>query len=343
MHIPSDLRDWLLTSDPAIRYQTLRDLTNAPPEELAAARARIETEGWGARLLALNDPDGQWDGGACFPGPSQYDKSIPGQPWTSTLPVLQLLQEFGIDPTTPRLRKITAQVRHNCHWEHDNQPFFEGEVEPCINGRVVTLGVYFGGPIGIDVTPIVHSLLAEQIEDGGWNCETENGSTVSSFATTLNVLEGLLAYEQALTQNQLPATPIPIDPHELTQARRRAEEYLLTRHLFRRLSTGAVVDPEWLQFSFPVRWRYDILRALDYFRLSSLTTNTPPDPRLHEAIEILRNKQQRNTADPSGAWLLENTHRGKSPFPLEDGDHQLSRWNTLRALRVLHWYDSHQT
>jgi hypothetical protein len=308
--------DWLLDSDPAIRWQVLRDLVRAPAETVAAERARVVTEGWGARLLALQGEDGQWAGGACFPAHNLQDPGQnPGQPWTSTLPTLQLLYDFGIDPDSDRVRQAVALARDHCTWEHAGQPFFSGEVEPCINGRMVTLGVYFHQ----DIEGVVARLLDEQLEDGGWNCEAENGSVRSSFATTINVLEGLLAHERATG-----GSPVSI------AARRRAEEYLLERQLLRRKSTGEIINPAWLQFSFPVRWHYDVLRALEYFR----SAGDKPDRRLDEAIHLLRSKQQ-----PDGTWLLENTHPGKVPFELEDGDNRPSRWNTLRALRVLDWYE----
>ena len=231
-----------------------------------------------------------------------------GQPWTSTLPTLQLLRDFGVDPRSDRVRRAVALVRDHCRWEHAGQPFFSGEVEPCINGRTVTLGTYFDQ----DVDGVVARLLGEQLEDGGWNCEAENGSVRSSFATTINVLEGLLAHERATGGSA-----------ESIAARRRGEEYLLERKLFRRKSTGEVVNPAWLQFSFPTRWHYDVLRALEYFR----SVGDAPDSRMDEAIDVLRSKQQ-----PDGTWLLENTHPGKVHFALEDGDGRPSRWNTLRAL-----------
>ncbi len=308
--------DWLLDSDPAIRWQVLRDLVHAPAEAVAAERARVAAEGWGARLLALQGDDGQWAGGACFPaGGFTWRDAGEGQPWTATLPTLQLLHDFGVDPEGERVRRAVALVRDHCRWEHAGQPFFAGEVEPCINGRTVTLGAYFGQA----VDEIVARLLAEQLEDGGWNCEAENGSVRSSFATTINVLEGLLAYERTTGGSAA-----------CIAARRRGEEYLLERRLFRRKSTGEVVDPAWLQCSFPVRWQYDVLRALDYFRAAG----GAPDARLEEAITVLRARRQ---AD--GTWLLENTHPGAVHFSLEDGDGRPSRWNTLRALRVLRWYE----
>jgi hypothetical protein len=306
---------WLLDSDPALRWQVLRDLVHAPAEVVAAERARVATEGWGARLLALQGGDGQWAGGACFPAEG-WQREKQGQPWTSTLPTLQLLCDFGVDPRSERVRRAVAQVRDHCRWEHAGQPFFSGEVEPCINGRTVTIGTYFDQ----EVSAVVDRLIGEQLEDGGWNCETENGSVRSSFATTINVLEGLLAHERATGGS----------PQSIA-VRRRGEEYLLERRLFRRKSSGEIVDPAWLQFSFPTRWQYDVLRALDYFR----SVGDAPDSRMVEAIDLLRSKQQ-----PDGTWLLENTHPGEVHFALEDGDGRPSRWNTLRALRVLNWCET---
>jgi hypothetical protein len=307
--------DWLLDSDPAIRWQVMRDLTDAPADVVKAERARVATDGWGARLLSLRDDDGQWAGGACFPADFDWSSDSAGQPWTSTLPTLDLLTALGLDPNSVQARETMALIRDNCRWEHAGQPFFSGEVEECINGRTVALGAYFGQ----NLDAVVERLLGEQLEDGGWNCETENGSVRSSFHSTICVLEGLLAYERA-------SGSVAVAP-----ARHRAEEYLLERSLFKRLSTGEVVDPDWLQFSFPTRWKYDVLRGLEYFRAAGYT----PDSRMDEAVELLRSKQQSD-----GIWLLENTHPGQTHFPLENGDGQPSRWNTLRASRVLRWYES---
>ena len=307
--------EWLLDSDPAIRWQVMRDLTGAPAAEIAAERVRVASAGWGARLLELPGDDGQWAGGACFPAEGWRRSEGEGQPWTSTLPTLQLLRDFGVDPCDDRVRRAVAMVREGCRWEHAGQPFFSGEVEPCINGRTVALGAYFGE----ETDGLVARLLGEQLEDGGWNCEAENGSVRSSFDTTINVLEGLLEHERATGSSA-----------ELVAARRRGEEYLLERKLFRRKSTGEVVDPAWLECSFPIRWHYDVLRALDYFR----SVGDAPDARMGEAIEVLRSKRR-----PDGTWPLENTRPGRVHFALEDGDGRPSRWNTLRALRVLRWWE----
>jgi hypothetical protein len=311
--------DWVLDSDPSIRWQALRDLAGAPADVVAAERARVATEGWGARLLALQGDDGQWAGGAYFParsdGSDDGDRPDDGsQPWTATAYSLLLLRDLGVDPRGDQVRRAVARVKDHSRWEEGGQPFFTGEVEPCINGMTVALGAYFEQV----VDGVVGRLLGEQLEDGGWNCWAEYGSVRSSFATTINVLEGLLAHERTTGGSA-----------ETVAARRRGETYLLERALFRRKSTGEVVDPAWLQFSYPTRWHYDVLRALEYFRAAG----DPPDQRLDEAIQVLRSKQR-----PDGRWLLENSHLGDVHFTMEDGDCRPSRWNTLRALRVLSWY-----
>ena len=308
-----DVIDWLLQGDPAIRWQVLRDLTDASPDEVAAERARVEHEGWGARLLALEDGDGLWDGGACFP--AAYAGGEPGQPWTATMHTLQTLQILGLDPASKAARRAIPLVAvHGC-WEHAGQRYFDGEVEPCINGRTIEAGAYFG----VDVAAIVERVLAERLEDGGWNCEAENGSVRSSFHTTIDVLDGLLEFERATGGSAA-----------VGEARRSGEEYLLERSLLRRKSTGEVADPAFLDFVFPYYWRYDVLRALDYFRNS----RAEPQFRMAEAVEIVRSKRQRD-----GRWLLDRTYPGRVHFDLEDGVGAPSRWNTLRALRVLGWWD----
>jgi hypothetical protein len=298
------LMEWLLDADPAIRWQVLRDLTDAPADEVATERSRVAHEGWGAELLAAQGGDGQWSGGAYFPE------------WTSTTPTLQLLRQFGVDPTVNEVRRAIAGVRANSRWEHENEPYFEGEVEPCINGQAVAIGAYFGE----DVRGIVDRLLTEQMEDGGWNCEQERGSTRGSFDTTINVLEGLLEFERSTGGDAAVAA-----------ARIRGQEYLLTRGLFRRLSTGEVIEPstgDWLRFSFPNGWHYDVLRGLDYLREAGVT----PDERIAEAIGVVESK-----GDIVGRWPLERAYHDQLPVDLGEREGEPSRWITLRALRVLRW------
>ena len=308
-----DVIDWLLDGDPAIRWQVLRDLKGAGPDEVAAERARVEHEGWGARLLALEDANGLWDGGAFLP--ASYDRDEPGQPWTTTTHTLQTLQIFGLDPASDAAHRAITLIAEHGRWEHAGQRYFDGEVEPCINGRTIEAGAYFG----VDVTPLADRVLGERLADGGWNCEAERGSVRSSFDTTINVLDGLLEFERATGGSAAVA-----------EARRGGEEYLLERALFRRRSTGEVVRPAYLDFAFPHYWHYDVLRALDYFRRA----DAKPDARMAEAVEVVRSKRQ-----PDGRWLLDRVHPGRVHFALEPGEAHPSRWNTLRALRVLAWWE----
>jgi hypothetical protein len=317
--------EWLLDSDPAIRWQVMRDLADSPEELVAAERARVADSGWGARLLALQREDGQWDGGVPefdstaaadwwkTLGPSRQGTLFPE--WTSTTWSLALLRAFGLEPDSGVAREAVSRVREHVRWEHDGEPFFDGEVEPCINGRAVALGAYFG----VGVEPVVTRLLGEQMSDGGWNCEQENGSTRGSFHTTINVLEGLLEYEQSVGGDPV-----------VSAVRLRGQEYLVERRMFRSLSTGQAVEYDrttegpaaWGEFSFPTYWDY--LRA----------AGAPPDERLAEAIELVRSKR-----DAEGLWSLENVHSGRQYFAMDEGEGMPSRWNTLRALRVLKWYE----
>lgn len=305
---------WLLDSDPSIRWQVMRDLTGAPAAEVAAERARVATEGWGARLLALQAPDGRWGGAAWNRG------------WNATMHGLLLLRELGLDPDSDEARRALDLVRERVTWqgsgpqECDNNAFFDGEVEPCINGQVAVSGAYFGQ----NVQGLIDRLLSEQLPDGGWNCEAENGSTRSSFNTTICVLEALLEYERA--RGASPA---------VTEARLRGQEYLLARRMFRRLSTGAVIEHDrysgaaWSRFAFPTWWYYDVLRGLDYLRRAGVA----PDDRVAEAIALVESKR-----DSDGRWLLDVQHPGVMPIEMDESVGQPSRWNTLRALRVLDWY-----
>lgn len=312
--------DWLLASDPSIRWQVMRDLLDAPEPDWAAERARVETEGWGARLLADEDGDGQWAGGAFLPsGFDVAEWQEVGQPWTATAFALSQLREFGLNPATERARHAVELIGFNSRWDHDGEPYWDGEVEECINGRVVADGAYFG----VDVSAIVRRLVGERLDDGGWNCERANGSVRSSFATTISVLEGLLEHERATGGTA-----------ESAEARRSGEEYLLARRLFRRLSTDQPADEEFLEFVHPSRWRYDVLRALDYFRAAGILTGAAPDPRLGEAVEHVRSKRR---AD--GTWLLDRNLPGRVWFEVDDGQGKPSRWVTLRAARVLRWWD----
>jgi hypothetical protein len=296
--------EWLLDSDPSIRWQVMRDLTRTSAEIVAAERARVASEGWGPLLLDQQRHDGQWGDGIATPF------------WWSNMYTLVFLRDLGIDPASDRTRAAIERVRDHVTWGpgFGNSPFFEGEVEPCINGRVVALGAHFGERSD----RLVDRLLSEQLADGGWNCEAEHGSLRSSFHTTICVLEGLLAFEKSFGTS---AT--------VSSARRRAEEYLLERRLMRRLSTGDVIDPAWRQFAFPPLWHYDVLRALDYLRVAGVA----PDERVEEAVAIVQERRQ-----DGGRWLLDVRHRDTMHEQLAGPVGAPSRWITLRALRVLVWY-----
>ncbi len=321
----SPVIQWLLDSDPAIRWQVMRDLLGAPAAEVAAERARVATDGWGAHLLALQGDDGAW-AGAAF-----------NQELNSTMHVLSLLRELGLDPASEAARRAVGAVRDHVHWrgwdwdgawrgmDFEGTPFFAGEVEPCINGQVAASSAYFGQAAHSE--RILNRLLAEQLPDGGWNCEAENGSTRSSFNTTICVLEALLEIELAGSGRA-----------EVTAARLRGQEYLLERRLFRRRSTGEVIardrkgGADWTRFAFPNWWHYDVLRGLDYLRRAAVV----PDERVAGAIALLESKR-----GPDGRWPLEHQHPGTMPVNLGEAVGQPSRWITLRALRVLDWYSAH--
>jgi hypothetical protein len=290
---------WLLNSDPSIRWQVMRDLTGEAPDAIAAERSRVATEGWGAQLLARQSSAGSWDGG-------QWD--------LVTLWSLVVLKDLGLDPASKQARKMIDRVNKGLVFKPlNNRPFLHGETEPCINGRVLGIGAYFREPNDA----LAYQLLDEQLEDGGWNCEAPN-SRRSSFHTTICVLEGLLQYERSGRKSA-----------SITKARKRAEDYLLDRHMIRSLRTGEVIDRRWLRFSFPPFWHYDVLRGLDYLREAGIK----PDSRAAEAIEIVMERRHQN-----GRWPLNLLHPEQIPLEMETGVGGASRWNTLRALRVLRWY-----
>jgi hypothetical protein len=304
---PAHIR-WLLDSDPAIRWQVMRDLTDEAPDAIAAERSRIATEGWGAQLLAQQLPVGHWGGGPKWDLISLFS--------------LVVLKDLGLDPASKQARKMIDRVdkRLVFNWLN-NRPYFHGETEPCINGRILGVGAYFKEPNDA----LAKQLLGEQLEDGGWNCEAwpflspkRPPSRRSSFHTTICVLEGLLEYERAGRKSSA-----------VTKARKRGENYLLERRMFRSLRTGKVIDVRWLRFSFPMFWHYDVLRGLDYLRNAGVKA----DSRVREAIKIVIERRHQN-----GRWPLNLLHPEPIPLKMETSVGSASRWNTLRALRVLRWY-----
>jgi hypothetical protein len=306
---PAHLK-WLLDSDPAIRWQVMRDLTDEVPAAIAAERSRVATEGWGAELLAHQSRAGQWGDGPNWDLITMYS--------------LVALMDLGLDPASKQARKMIDRVSRRLvfKWLHD-RPYLHGETEPCINGRILGIGAYFKVPNDA----LAKQLLSEQLEDGGWNCEAwpflspkRPPSRRSSFHTTICVLEGLLEYERAGRKSSA-----------VTKARKRGENYLLERRMFRSLRTGKVIDQRWLRFSFPPFWHYDVLRGLDYLRNAGIK----PDSRVGGAIKIVMERRHQN-----GRWPLNLLHPEPIPLKMETAVGSASRWITLRALRVLRWYNN---
>ena len=291
----------------------MRDLTAEAADVVAAERSRVATEGWGAQLLARQSPSGKWGH-----WPKSWRPEMPAEfrALLVTLYSLTVLKDLGLDPDSKQARKMIDRVDKRLMFKNlNNRPFLQGETEPCINGRILGIGAYFKEPNDA----LADQLLGEQLKDGGWNCEAPK-SRRSSFHTTICVLEGLLDYERAGRKS--PA---------VTRARKRAEKYLLDRGLLRSLRTGEIIDKHWLRFSYPTFWHYDVLRGLDYLRDAGIK----PDSRVKEAIEIVLQRRHQN-----GRWPLNLRHPEHVPLEMETQVGSASRWNTMRALRVLRWYNT---
>lgn len=306
---PETIIRWLLDGDAAIRWQVLRDLLDTAPARIARERARVASEGWGARLLARQDTDGTWAGGLYTPK------------WTSATYTLLLLRDLGLPArngqalAASRLLLDAGVFRDGGInlWRKSHK-----ESETCVTGMALSVAAFFGFE-DERLEALAGYLLREQMPDGGWNCQRCRGASHGSFHTTICVLEGLLEFERL----------DPPDAASLRQARRSGQEFLLAHRLFRSHRTGAVVNSAFTRFSFPPRWHYDILRALDHFRESRAAC----DPRLEDAVGIVRKRRQ-----PDGRWLLPSPYPGRTFFEMERPG-KASRWNTLRALRILRWWD----
>jgi hypothetical protein len=306
---------WLLEGDTAIRWQTQRDLKNAAPSTWRREQRRVAQTGWGARLLALQDPDGRWAGGIYNPK------------WTSTTYTMLLLRSLGLRAGQPQAMRACRLLLDTGFWSDSGINYFQRRYkrsETCISGMVLAILCWFG----LDdnrVDCLAAHLIEQQMEDGGWNCRAMpgyGGANHGSFHTTISALEGLLEYERLRPERASAAR----------EAQARGREFLLAHHLFRSHRTGRIVKSAMTRFSFPARWHYDVLRGLEYFRESG----APTDPRLSDAIALV---EQRRQAD--GRWPLQNNHRGATFFELEEVG-QPSRWNTLRCLRVLRWWNQAQ-
>lgn len=317
MSVDQRVLEWLLDSDPALRWQVERDLAEAPDNVWQATRARVPTEGFGSQLLRHQDQDtGLWAGGTFFPAGWDWDQDEP-QPWTTTTWVLKDLREWGVDSS---YLEGTAEKLAHARWDYEEMPYWGGEVDVCINSWTLSNGLW----LGADVDGIVDWFLAHQQSDGGWNCEWVEGSKVSSFHSTLNALVGLLDYQLATG-----------DAARVRSARADGEEYLLRRGLFRRLSTGEPFGERVFTLAHPRRWYYNVLAAADYFRAASLADSTAPDVRMVDAIEVIRTQQQ-----PDGTWLQGRRLAGDVWFHQDVPEGEPSKWVTFQAARVLDWWDA---
>ncbi|MFS0910928.1 squalene cyclase [Microbacterium sp. 179-I 3D2 NHS] len=320
MAITTVLRDWLLDSDPSLQWQVERDLLGAPPEVWQATRARVATEGIGAAILAAQDDDGQWAGGAYFPAGyfGSAEAEAPGQPWVATTWALKDLRDAGLDAAA--LSGTAEKLARNSRWEYDDLPYWGGEVDVCINAFTLATGAW----LGVDMSDLAQWFIDHRLADGGWNCEAEEGdSTRSSFHSTLNALRGMLAYEQ-LTGDA-----------SVRDARHGGEEYLLRRRLMFRESTGEPVADFVTHFTYPPRHQYSALTALDHFRDASLAEGTRPDPRLADAVEVVRAARR-----PDGTWLQGERLHGRTWVTVDAPAGEPSRWLTLIGTRVLEWWDA---
>jgi hypothetical protein len=319
--LDAGVADWLLDSDPALRWQVERDVVGAASDVWTATRARVATEGFGAELLALQEPTGLWAGGAFFPAGFDFDAAeTQGQPWTATTWTLNSLREWGLAAEVLRAGRTVELLAEHARWEYDDLPYWGGEVDCCINAWTLANGVW----LDADVAELADWFVEHRMADGGWNCEWIEGSTRSSFHSTLNSLKGLLAFE--LVTGGTEATRL---------ARHGGEEYLLARNLFRRLSTGEPVAPWVERFRYPQRWAYSVLNAADYFREAATLDGAAPDPRMADAVELIRAARQ-----PDGTWLQGEPLAGRVWFDVDVPEGQPSKWLTLFGTRVLAWWDA---
>ncbi|MFC7789970.1 squalene cyclase [Microbacterium sp. MAHUQ-60] len=321
--LTKDITNWLLDSDPSLRWQLERDLLGAPEASWQATRSRVGTEGFGAVILAHQDPDGQWAGGAYFPskdfdGAGVIERTAGEQPWIATTWALRDLRVLGLDARA--LAGTAEKLAENSRWEYDDLPYWGGEVDVCINAFTLATGAW----LGADVSALADWFPAHRLADGGWNCEAEEGNSVrSSFHSTLNAVVEMLAYEDITGDTAL------------REARHGGEGYLLERGLMRRLSDGEIVGPWVTDFIAPSRWQYSALAALDHFRAVARLEQSEPDPRLAEAAEVVRAARR-----PDGTWLQGGRPGGAVWVEIDAPQGEPSKWLTLTGTRVLDWWDA---
>jgi hypothetical protein len=310
--IPDKLIDWLLKGDVAIQYQVSRDLLNVKKTEVEILQDRISTEGWGKRFLDKQKSNGHW-------GISFYQPK-----WTSTHYTLLDLKTLGLNPENRQVQTSVDMVLQQPPGNSGgiNLAVSLKESDVCINGMILSYSSYFL-PTHKRIKEIIDYLLGVQMHDGGWNCQYKlSGTTHSSLHSTLSVLEGLLQYRRSLNGYRI---------NDIKNAENKSVEFILRHNLYQSHRTGKTIDQRFLRLSFPCRWRYDILRCLDYLQ----DAKRPYDPRMQLALDIIAGKQDKN-----GKWPLQEKHRGAVHFDMEKNGSP-SRWNTLRALRVLKQYKPH--
>ena len=305
--------EWLKGGDAAIRWQTLQDLLDGSPEAVRLERVRVADSGWGQRLLQYQGSDGRWAGG-------KHGRGLYGPKWTSTAYTLLLLRRLGLQPGHPQAMEGVKLL-----WDHAR--YVDGGLTPaitidapeaCVTSMYVALARYFGFD-DPRVDTALDWLLANQLPDGGWNCRTVRfGDRHSSFHTSISALEAV-------------AEAMDLEPNrsDLAEAINRGTGFFLDHRLYKSHRTGAVVDDAMTRLSFPPRWRYDILRGLDFFA----AVDSPWDDRFTDALAVLAGRQRRD-----GRWPVQQKHAGLVWFDMEKTGGP-SRWNTLRALRVRRWAD----
>jgi len=309
VEIKKEIINWLLEGDVSVRWHTMNSLLDTSGEDKNYLQKKIATEGWGARLLSYQDTKGMWGNGIYSPK------------WISTTYTMLTLKLLGLHPDTQAVNKTCKLLIDKGLYSDGGINYFRSlsHSETCVTGLILSIVSYFKYSDN-RINSLFDYLIHQQMKDGGWNCQSYKGDTHSSFHTTMLVLEGLYEYEKLFPQKK-----------ELSKKiREKGHEFLLRHKLFRSHRTGKVVDQKMTRFSFPPQWRYDIMRILDYFQES----NAKKDSRMEDAIAILIKKQMFD-----GRWKLQNRHPGKSYFEMEKAG-QPSRWNTLRALRILQWWEA---
>jgi len=305
--------DWLLQGDPSVRWQVHSDLLDSDKTIVAKERQKIATEGWGAKLLELQDEAGTWAKGLYTPK------------WTSTTYTLLLLRRLGLDPDNKQAQQgcnILLEEGFSKDGGINYWRRYGDQSETCVTSLTLSVLSYFNIK-DQRLTEIAKHLLGAQMDDGGWNCRRPYGATHSSFHTTLMVLE---AFREYLRKFDDPRT-------EILKARDSGIEFLLQHKLYKSHRTGRIVKPQMTQFCFPPMWKYDVMTVLDYLR----SENISKDVRMQDAIDLVISKRKKD-----GTWHLPTPIPGRTFFSLETTG-KPSRMNTMRGLRILRWWKAEKS